>query len=146
MSDIIRYFIKKIGDNNKRCMKGLFILITAFISGIFAGMGMGGGTFLIPALSLFFSYNQAICQSTNVVCFILLGFLCILIYGRNKLIEPKIVLSVSIPACLVSILFTVFSIKLSSGILKYCFAGFIICFGIYYFISTIIQIKKKKSS
>lgn len=126
-------------------MRGFFILLTALISGIFAGMGMGGGTFLIPALSLIFGYMQTICQSTNVVCFIVLGFLCFFIYKRNNLIDFKVVLSVSIPACIVSIIFTIFSIKIASDILKYCFAGFIILFGIFYFITALMRIIKKKS-
>lgn len=125
-------------------MTGLFILITALFSGIFAGMGMGGGTFLIPALSLIFGYTQTICQSTNVVCFIVLGFLCFFIYKRNKLIDYKIVFCVSLPACFISILFTIFSIKISSEILKYCFAGFIICFGIFYFVTALIKIIKNQ--
>ena len=91
-------------------MTGLFILITALFSGIFAGMGMGGGTFLIPALSLIFGYTQTICQSTNVVCFIVLGFLCFFIYKRNKLIDYKIVFCVSKPTIL-KILLPIYSEK-----------------------------------
>ena len=123
-------------------MSGLFILIVAIFSGVFAGMGMGGGTFLIPALSLIFGFSQAICQSTNVICFIVLGFLCFYIYQRNKLIDYKIVALVSIPACLVSILFTIFSIRINSSLLKLSFSIFIIAFGLFYLIMAIIKILK----
>ena len=127
-------------------MKGLFILLTAIFSGIFAGMGMGGGTFLIPALSLIFGYSQAICQSTNVICFIVLGFLCFYIYQQNKLIDYKIVLLVSIPACLVSFLFTIFSLRINSMLLRLFFSIFIIGFGIFYLVSSIVKIKNKKNN
>ena len=73
----IKNIIKKYQKTNKRIkiMRFfLFILISCF-SGIFAGMGMGGGTFLIPLLSLFFGIEQIICQSTNVVCFVVLDFI-----------------------------------------------------------------------
>ena len=126
-------------------MQFLYFVLAGVLGGVLAGMGMGGGTFLIPALNLFFSYNQAICQSTNVICFIVLGFFCVLIYFKNKLIDIKTAFWISIPACIVSIIFTSCSIQISSEILRYSFAGFIICFGFYYFLSTIIQIIKKKS-
>lgn len=126
-------------------MKGLFILFTAILSGIFAGMGMGGGTFLIPALSLIFGYSQAICQSTNVICFIVLGFLCFFIYQRNKLVDYKIVIFVSIPACFISVIFTIFSIKINSSLLKLLFSIFITCFGLFYLITAIIKIIKERT-
>ena len=77
----------------------IFLLITASaFSGIFAGMGMGGGTFLIPILSLFFGVSQLICQSTNVVCFLILAIICFFVYARNKLIDYKVVLCVVFPS------------------------------------------------
>lgn len=125
-------------------MHNLLLLIISCFSGILAGMGMGGGTFLIPALSLIFGISQPVCQATNVICFIVLGFMCFYIYKKNNLIDFRIVLLVSIPACIISAIFTYFSIKITSSVLKMCFAGFLIVFGIFYFVKTIIEIKKNK--
>lgn len=125
-------------------MRNLLILIVSSLSGILAGMGMGGGTFLIPALSLIFGVSQQVCQATNVICFIVLGAMCFFIYKKNHLIDFNIVLLVAIPASIVSAIFTYFSVKINSNILKMCFAGFIIVFGVFYFVKTIVEMKKNK--
>ena len=125
-------------------MQILLLLIASAFSGIFAGMGMGGGTFLIPILSLFFGVSQLICQSTNVVCFLLLAIICFIIYAKNKLIDYKVVLCVVFPSVTLSTFASVFAIKLSSNILQICFSCFIILIGIFYFIKAIFKIKKDK--
>ena len=125
-------------------MKSFFIMLISCLSGIFAGMGMGGGTFLIPALSLIFGYTQIVCQSTNIFSFVIIGVICLIIYSKNKLIDYKVVSLISIPAFIISGLFSLLSVKISSNILKICFGIFIILFGIFYFVKTIIAIKKNK--
>ena len=61
-------------------MRFLFLILIGFSSGIFAGMGMGGGTFLVPLLALCFGVEQIYCQSTNVLCFLILAIICFVIY------------------------------------------------------------------
>ena len=45
----------------------MLIAIIGFFAGIIGGMGMGGGTILIPALILFASIDPKIAQSTNLL-------------------------------------------------------------------------------
>ena len=71
-------------------MRFLFLILTGLSSGIFAGMGMGGGTFLVPLLSLCFGVEQIFCQSTNVLCFLILAVVCFVIYAFKKLIDFKV--------------------------------------------------------
>lgn len=123
----------------------LIILISSF-SGIFAGMGMGGGTFLIPMLSLFFGIEQIICQSTNVVCFIFLAIICSVIYIKNGLIDFKALVCISIPATIIAFFSSFFALKISSNILKICFASFIILIGVACFIKVIVEIVKQKKA
>lgn len=118
-------------------------MISVF-SGIFAGMGMGGGTFLIPLLSLIFGIEQIICQSTNVLCFIVLATICAVIYFKNKLVNVKALVSVSLPASVIASLGSIFALKISSDLLKILFAIFVILVGIFYLIMAIISLKKKK--
>lgn len=120
----------------------LFILISCF-SGVFAGMGMGGGTFLIPLLSLFFGIEQIICQSTNVVCFVVLAAICFVIYIKNKLIDFKSFFCVAVPSTAVAIFASLFALKTNSNLLQILFACFIILVGVFYFVKTIVLIKKK---
>ena len=125
-------------------MQILLLLLISSLSGIFAGMGMGGGTFLIPLLSLFFGVQQIICQSTNVLCFVVVASVCFVIYIKEKLIDFKSFFCVSIPAGTVAFFASLFALKTSSNLLGILFAVFVILVGIFYFIKTIILMKNKK--
>ena len=125
-------------------MRILFLLLISALSGIFAGMGMGGGTFLIPLLSLFFGVSQIICQSTNVLCFVVVASVCFVIYVKDKLIDFKTFFCVSIPAGIVAFFASLFALKTSSNLLGILFGSFIILVGIFCFMKTIFLIKKKK--
>lgn len=120
----------------------LLILISSF-SGIFAGMGMGGGTFLIPLLSLVFGVEQIICQSVNVLCFIILAIICSVIYIKNKLIDFKAFICISVPASLVAFFASLFALKTDSSLLGILFASFIILIGVIFFVKAVIDICKK---
>lgn len=125
-------------------MRILLLIIASMFSGIFAGMGMGGGTFLIPILSLFFGVPQLICQSTNVICFLILAIFCFIVYVKNKLIDFKIVLCVIFPSVTLSTLASIFAIKVTSNFLQICFSIFIILVGIFYFFKIVFKIKNDK--
>ena len=125
-------------------MKYIFIVIISCFSGIISGMGMGGGTFLIPALTLFFNYSQKISQVTNIICFIVVSLLCIPIYIKKKLIDFKTVIFIAIPASIFSSFLSILSTKVSSEFLKICFVIFVIIFGFFYLIKTYFHLKKRK--
>lgn len=126
-------------------MRIFLILVISSFSGIFAGMGMGGGTFLIPLLSLIFSIPQIICQSTNVLCFVVLAIICAVIYIKNRLVDFKALICIAIPASLIAFFASLFALKINSNLLGILFACFIILIGIFYFAKTIIIIVKNKN-
>lgn len=125
-------------------MQVLLLLLASCFSGIFAGMGMGGGTFLIPLLSIFFGVEQIICQSTNVVCFIILASICFVVYIKEKLIDLRALILISVPASIVALLGSLFAIKTNSNVLRICFAAFIILIGVFYLVKTIVVLIKSK--
>lgn len=120
----------------------LYILVSIF-SGVIAGMGMGGGTFLIPMLTLFFGIEQIYCQSTNVFCFVGLAVFCFVIYIKNKLINFKILLLVAVPATIISFFASVFAVKIESEILRNLFAAFILLIGVFSLVQNIKNLKRK---
>ena len=126
-------------------MRILLLILFSGLSGIFAGMGMGGGTFLISLLSLVFGFSQTICQSTNVLCFVVLASICFVIYVKNKLIDFKAMFCVGLPALAIAILASIFALKIKSDLLGILFACFIILIGIFCFIKTIILMVKNKN-
>ena len=128
---------------NGEIMQNLLLILVSILSGIFAGMGMGGGTFLIPMLSLFFNIEQIYCQSTNVLCFVVLAVFCFVAYIKNKLIDFKVLLCIAIPGVVISFLASFFALKINSEILHIAFAVFILMIGVLSLISNIKEIKNK---
>ena len=122
-------------------MHFLLLVLIGFVSGIFAGMGMGGGTFLVPLLSLFFNVEQVFCQSTNVICFLFLAVVCFVIYAVKKMIDFRIIFAVGIPATIVAGIACVFSLRIHSEVLKIIFGCFIIVVGIVMFLTSILSKK-----
>ena len=123
-------------------MRFLFLILTGLSSGIFAGMGMGGGTFLVPLLSLCFGVVQIFCQSTNVLCFLILAVVCFVIYAFKKLIDFKVMLLVGLPASIVAGFACLFSLKNHSNVLRIIFASFIILMGVVMFVFNLLQKNK----
>ena len=102
-------------------MDFLWFGLAGILSGVFAGMGMGGGTFLIPILTIFLSVDQLIAQGVNLLVFLPMAIVVIIIYARKKLIDFKGWWIISLPACLVCALGAFFALKLPTNILKIVF-------------------------
>ena len=54
-------------------------ILFGLLGGVIAGMGMGGGTLLIPLLVIFMQFSQLQAQTINLIAFlfiILINFLC----------------------------------------------------------------------
>ncbi len=126
-------------------MSFLWNLLIAVLSGVFAGMGMGGGTFLIPLLTLLMNVPQNVAQCINLLVFVPMAVITIIIYAKQKLIDFKNWWIISIPACGVSTLGVLLAIQLPSNVLKIIFGTFIALIGIAQIISLIVNYVKNKN-
>lgn len=88
---------------------------------------MGGGTILLPILTIFFGVEQHIAQSTNLIVFLPMAVFSVIIYLKKNMIDKKLWWVLSLPACLVVGFATFFSLRISSKILKILF-GIFLCF------------------
>ena len=118
----------------------LIVLVSIF-SGIIAGMGMGGGTVLIPLLTLVCGVSQKLSQSVNLLVFIPLAIVVLIIYCRRKLVNFKGVWFIIIPGIIVSLIGSIFSLKIESQTLHLIFGIFLICVGLLLFIKQIVLFK-----
>ena len=125
-------------------MHFFIIIVISIFSGIFAGMGMGGGTFLIPLLYLIYGTSQVVLQSTNIISFIGLAAICFVIYIRSHFIDFEALFFVAIPATFLSLIGAIFAIKISSNVLHILFSIFIILIGIFSLVSSVLKIGKKR--
>lgn len=67
----------------------IILVLTGFIAGIISGMGIGGGTILIPALTLFMDMEQKTAQAVNLFYFIPTAVIAIITHIKHKRIEKK---------------------------------------------------------
>ncbi|NJA69805.1 TSUP family transporter, partial [Clostridioides difficile] len=72
----------------------LFALI-GFFAGIIGGMGMGGGTILIPALVLLAGIDTKIAQSVNLLSSIPMTLIALAIHIKNKNVIFKLVIPIA---------------------------------------------------
>ena len=61
----------------------------AFLTGIFASMGLGGGMVLIVYLTVFAGFSQLVAQGINLVFFIPIAIISLVLHTKNKLVEWK---------------------------------------------------------
>lgn len=65
------------------------LIITGFLSGIIGGMGIGGGTILIPIMTIFLGFDQKTAQAVNLIYFIPTALTALTIHIKNKQIEKN---------------------------------------------------------
>lgn len=126
-------------------MDFLWFLLIAILSGVFAGMGMGGGTFLIPLITLLMNVEQEIAQCINLLVFIPMAIVDIIIYSKKKMIDFKNWWIISVPAVIVSSVGAIVAFKLSAKVLKIIFGSFIGLIGVVQIVVLIVEFVKQKS-
>ena len=125
-------------------MDWLFYILISLFSGTFAGMGMGGGTFLIPLLSIFMHTQQTQAQAQNLVAFVPMAVVVAVIYSCQKLVDWKRAWIVALPATGVAILASLLAVNLSGKIMRIVFGCFVAAVGIWQFVSIICKMVKQK--
>lgn len=87
------------------------ILIGTF-SGIFSGIGMGGGTILIFLLTTFAGLEQHIAQATNLIYFVPTAISAIIVNYRDKNIDTQLAKYISLYGIIGAIIGALISINL----------------------------------
>ena len=125
-------------------MEILYYIIAGTISGIIAGMGMGGGNFLIPVLTLIFEFTQKTAQGINLLAFLPMAIVCLIIHFKNKLVNLKIGIPIVITGAISSFFGAMLANTLTNSNLKLYFGIFLIIIGVYQVIVFIYQKVKSK--
>lgn len=100
-------------------------ILIGLVAGIVSGTGMGGGTILIFLLSFLLGIDQHIAQATNLIFFIPTAVVAIIVNLKNKNIDLKLAIIISIFGILGAIIGANISIRIDVGILKKCFGIFL---------------------
>ncbi len=119
----------------------VYILVGA-IGGIIGGMGMGGGTLLIPLLTIFCGVEQHIAQSINLIAFVPMSVAAIIIHFKNKLIKGEYFWWMAVPAFVLGVAASLLIRNVESEVLSKCFGFFLTALGIFQLITAIADAKK----
>lgn len=109
----------------------MLTIFIGFASGIISGMGIGGGTLLIPALVFIVGVKQQIAQSINLIVFIPSAIAALCVHIRKKNIEKGLLLKLAITGCIGAVLGSLLAVNLDSDILKKIFGTFLFIMGVY---------------
>lgn len=109
----------------------MLIAIIGFFAGIIGGMGMGGGTILIPTLVLFAAIDPKIAQSVNLLSSIPMTIFALLIHIKNKKVVFKLVIPIALFGVIGAIFGSFVANYLSSELLRKIFGGFLLLIGAY---------------
>ncbi len=101
------------------CLAGL-------VGGVLGGMGMGGGTVLIPLLSIFFNVEQQVAQAINLISFIPMAIIALIIHTKNKLVDYKGVWLIILPGVAFGVGGALLAKCISGEALKKIFGVFLI--------------------
>lgn len=112
----------------------LYVFV-GFLSGIFGGLGMGGGTILIPILSIFLGFEQKLSQGINLLSFVVMALFSLIIHYKNGFIETKGVFYIILSGVVFSGIGAFLAGVISSEILR-------MAFGIFLCILAVIQLLK----
>lgn len=108
----------------------MILFIIGVLSGLISGMGIGGGSILIPALTIFLNISQHSAQSINLLYFIPTAIAALVVHIKNKRIKKEL-LWFLIGGGLFGALFgSYIAISLESLILRRLFGFFLFFMGI----------------
>ncbi len=127
-------------------MEWLLTGIIAFLTGITASMGLGGGFILVIYLTIFAQIPQLAAQGINLVFFLPIAAVSLVFHIKNKMIEKSVILP--------SVLFGVIGVlggvwvanTLGSNGLQKIFAGFVLLIGIRELITAFKAPKNQKGN
>lgn len=124
-------------------MQIFLLIVFGIISGLLGGMGMGGGTALIPLLTIILGFNQKLSQGYNLISFLIMSVIALVIHSKNKLVEWKIVFPIAISGAVCSVVGSLIANSINSKVLKILFGSFLIAISIYQLVVAIICIVKQ---
>ncbi len=103
-----------------------FLLFLAGVaSGFIGGMGMGGGTLLIPMLTIFFKIPQAQAGGINLLSFVPMAIVAAVLHAKNGYINVKAVLPVAVSAVAFSVAGSLIVRLLQGDLQTKLFGGFL---------------------
>ncbi|MCT4509683.1 MAG: sulfite exporter TauE/SafE family protein [Tepidibacter sp.] len=107
------------------------LILIGLLAGIIGGMGIGGGTILIPSLLFLTSMDQKIAQSVNLLASIPMTIFALIFHIKNKNVEYKVIIPIVSLGIIGALLGSKISSSLNSHFLRRMFGIFLFIMGVY---------------
>lgn len=120
-------------------MQYLWFVFAGALSGVLGGMGMGGGTVLIPLLSIFYKVGQHAAQAVNLISFIPMAIIALIMHLKNKFVRFDKVLFIVLPGIATCIVGCYIANAIGGELLRRIFGGFLLILSVFQFVSAIKQ-------
>ena len=125
-------------------MAFLTLFLCGVVGGLLGGMGMGGGTVLIPILTMFCGVPQHLAQSVNLLSFLPMALLSLGVHFSNGLVDTKGVALMIVPAVLLSAVGSYCVKDLTGPFLRAAFGVFLCILSVWQAYQGIVQIREKR--
>ena len=119
-------------------------ILAGVISGVFGGLGMGGGTLLIPILTIFLNMEQKESQGINLISFLVMAIFAMIIHYKNGYIVTRHIWWIVVFGMLFSVLGAYLMTILPSKVLKIAFGIFLCLLAVFDLIKALKKDKSKK--
>lgn len=114
-------------------MSFLVLFLCGIAGGVLGGMGMGGGTALIPLLTIACGVAQKTAQGVNLAAFLPMSVLALFVHAKSGLFSFKGLWEVILPALLFSALSALAAAALPGEALGRAFGMFLIILSLFEF-------------
>lgn len=108
----------------------IWLILIGIISGIISGMGIGGGTILIPALSIFLDYDQKLAQNINLIYFIPTAVIALFTHVKSGNIEKQVLWKIILFGFAGAAVGSIIAVNIDSGLLRKLFGFFLLFMGL----------------
>lgn len=109
----------------------MILALIGLISGIISGMGIGGGTILIPSLVLLNNLPQQEAQGINLVVFLPVSIVALITHYKKGNLELSFAKWIIFGGIIGSIIGSMSAIKIKPDNLKRYFGIFLLLIGVY---------------
>ena len=107
-------------------MNFFYNFITGISGGLLGGMGMGGGTVLIPLLTIFCGVSQHTAQALNLISFIPMAVVALIIHFKNRLVNFENILIIILSGIITCVIGCYIARAIHGKLLQRLFGGFLI--------------------
>lgn len=121
-------------------MSFIVFLLCGIAGGILGGMGMGGGTLLIPLLNAC-GVAQSAAQGVNLLCFLPMSAIALCVHAKSGLLKKDGLAFLTVPALIFSALASVAAAYLPEAALSKGFGLFLTVLSVFQF-ATAFRMKK----